>query len=66
MEGNRNYLSGTMVELERLVFDPVWSRVHGYPGVIPEEINEYLDGNSHSKQTCNSDAILAKDGRPLN
>ncbi|CAG8176418.1 unnamed protein product [Penicillium salamii] len=47
MEGNRNYLPRTMEELEKLGFAPVWSRVHGYPREIPEEISEYLDGNSH-------------------
>ncbi|CAG7946066.1 unnamed protein product [Penicillium olsonii] len=60
MEGGPNYLPRTMEELESLGYAPVWSRVHGYPGTIPEEILEYLDESSPSKQTCNSDAVLTE------
>lgn len=51
MEGNRNKLARTMSQLAKKGFPPVWSREHGYPGEIPEEIGEYLDRNSYRKQT---------------
>lgn len=51
MEGNRNQLSRTMSQLAEAGYRPVWSREHGYPGVIPEDIGEYLDSNSYRKQT---------------
>ncbi|KAJ5961772.1 hypothetical protein N7501_006713 [Penicillium viridicatum] len=47
MEGNRNQLARTMSQLAKKGFPPVWSREHGYPGEIPEEIGEYLDRNSY-------------------
>lgn len=47
MEGNRNQLSRTMSQLAEAGYRPVWSREHGYPGVIPEDIGEYLDSNSY-------------------
>jgi thymidylate kinase len=47
IEGNRNQLARTMSQLAEAGFRPVWSREHGYPGTIPEDIGEYIDSNSH-------------------
>ncbi|KAJ5970853.1 uncharacterized protein N7479_000771 [Penicillium vulpinum] len=47
MEGNRNQLARTMSQLAEAGFRPVWSREHGYPGTIPEDILEYIDSNSY-------------------
>jgi hypothetical protein len=51
IEGNRNQLARTMSQLAEAGFRPVWSREHGYPGTIPEDIGEYIDSNSHRTQT---------------
>ncbi|KAJ6143002.1 hypothetical protein N7471_002455 [Penicillium samsonianum] len=47
IEGNRNQLARTMSQLAEAGFRPVWSREHGYPGTIPEDIGEYIDSNSY-------------------
>lgn len=47
MTENQDQLARTMSELAEAGYQPVWSREHGYPGEIPQEIAEYLDGNSH-------------------
>ncbi|KAI2711928.1 hypothetical protein CBS147332_5564 [Penicillium roqueforti] len=44
---NRNKLARTMGQLAEAGFRPVWSREHGYPGTIPEDIGEYIDSNSY-------------------
>lgn len=51
IEGNRNQLARTMSQLAEAGFRPVWSREHGYPGTIPEDIGEYIDSNSYRTQT---------------
>ncbi|KAJ5497588.1 hypothetical protein N7463_009575 [Penicillium fimorum] len=47
MEGNRNQLARTMSQLAEAGFRPVWSREHGYSGLIPQDIAEYIDSNCY-------------------